>query len=58
MTVEDKIAYETKGFVHIRGAFNDSEMDSISSWVDEVTRWDASKDKWLHHYEKSSRNDI
>eukprot|EP00947_MAST-08B_sp_MAST-8B-sp1_P001131 g1131.t1 len=52
--VEDKIFYEGNGYVHIRNAFSSAEMDVISGWVNDVSSWEASPDKWIHHYETTS----
>lgn len=45
------LQWNRDGFLKIENFFSAEEAEAIKSWVDEISNWEISEDKWMHHYE-------
>ena len=45
--------YLEKGFVKITGFRDAAEVSALTSWVDDITTWPPSEDRWMHHFEQT-----
>jgi len=52
-TTEHSRKYRDNGFVKLNGVFN---VNDVSYWVDEISRWPKVERKWLVHWEKSDQS--
>ena len=46
--------WENNGYLKIPGFFYSEEVDALQTWVSEISSWEPTLDKWIHHYESTS----
>ena len=47
--------WENNGYLKIPGFFYSEEVDALQTWVSEISSWEPTLDKWIHHYEINVR---
>ncbi len=45
--------WKGSGYLKISGFFSYKETESLKLWVSEISSWEPTEDKWLHHYEST-----
>ncbi len=45
--------WKTNGYLKIPGFFSTEEVDALQTWVSEISSWEPTHDKWMHHYEST-----
>ncbi len=45
--------WENNGFLKIPGFFSTEEIDALQTCVSEISSWETTEDKWMHHYEST-----
>ncbi len=45
--------WNNNGFLKIPRYFTTNEVEEIQRWVAEISSWDPTNDKWMHHYEST-----
>ena len=45
--------WQTKGYLKIPRFFSAKEVDDLQAWVSEISCWEPTSDKWMHHYEST-----
>ncbi len=43
--------WKTRGYLKIPAFFCKEDIDTLQSWVSEISCWEPTQDKWMHHYE-------
>jgi len=46
--------WKKDGFLKIPQYFTTKEVAELQNWVNEISSWEPTSDKWLHHYESTS----
>lgn len=57
LTDEQLSNWLERGFLHIRGWYNEREMVRIESVTDELGNWPETAGKWMKYFERHSRGD-
>ena len=45
--------WKTNGYLKIPGFFSIEEVNDLQIWVSEISSWEPTPDKWMHHYEST-----
>lgn len=45
--------WKNNGYLKISGFFNTEKVSALQSWVSEISSWEPTSDKWMHHYEST-----
>ncbi len=45
--------WQLNGFLKLPAFFNEKEVKSIQTWVSEISSWQPTEDKWMHHHEST-----
>lgn len=45
--------WKNNGYLKIPKFFNSAEIDVLENWVTEISSWETTQDKWMHHYEST-----
>ncbi|MDE0485229.1 MAG: phytanoyl-CoA dioxygenase family protein [Candidatus Poribacteria bacterium] len=45
--------WENNGYLKISGFFSPQEIQDLQTWVSEISSWEPTDDKWMHHYEST-----
>ncbi len=45
--------WKHNGFLVLPTFFNAEEVNNIQSWISEISSWEPTADKWMHHYEST-----
>lgn len=45
--------WKNNGYLKIAGFFNTEKVSALQSWVSEISSWEPTPDKWMHHYEST-----
>ena len=45
--------WKTSGYLKIPGFFSIEEVNDLQAWVSEISDWEPTRDKWMHHYEST-----
>ena len=45
--------WKTKGYLKILHFFSAKEVENLQTWVSEISRWELTLNKWMHHYEST-----
>ena len=45
--------WKTNGYLKMQGFFSKAEVDTLQTWVSEISCWKPTQDKWMHHYEST-----
>ncbi len=45
------LQWNRDGFLKIENFFSAEESEAIKSWVNEISDWEISEEKWMHHFE-------
>ena len=45
--------WKTNGYLKMQGFFSKAEVDTLQTWVSEISCWEPTQDKWMHHYEST-----
>lgn len=56
MTLSQQIhdAWLSDGFVKVPNFLSRQEVTELQGWVDEISSWPSSDDKWMHHFEQTT----
>lgn len=46
--------WENNGYLKISGFFDSEEVNALQIWVSEISSWEPTENKWMHHYESTS----
>lgn len=46
-------AWQDNGYLKIPGFFSAEEVAALQTWVSEISGWEPSADRWMHHYEST-----
>ena len=41
--------WKTDGYLKIPCFFSTEEVDDLHAWVSEISDWEPTSDKWIHH---------
>ena len=47
--------WQRDGVLKIPGFLNGDESTALRDWIEEISCWPPSKDRWMHHYEQTER---
>ena len=50
---EDHRNWKTNGYLKIPGFFPTEEVKNLQAWVSDISNWEPTPDKWMHHYEST-----
>ncbi|TIY00700.1 MAG: phytanoyl-CoA dioxygenase family protein, partial [Mesorhizobium sp.] len=56
LTDAQREKWQKDGYVRLERFFDPGALERISSFVEDVSRWDVSDDKWLMWFEKTTDN--
>ena len=45
--------WKTNGYLKIPRFFSAEEVANLQAWVSEISDWEPTSDKWMHHYEST-----
>ena len=45
--------WKTNGYLKISHFFPADEVADLQTWVSEISRWEPTRNKWMHHYEST-----
>lgn len=45
--------WQTNGYLKIPSFFSEKEVEALQTWVSEISCWQPTQDKWMHHYEST-----
>ena len=45
--------WKTNGYLKIPRFFAAEEVEDLQAWVSEISDWEPTSDKWMHHYEST-----
>ena len=45
--------WKTNGYLKISRFFSAEEVGDLQAWVSEISDWEPTSDKWMHHYEST-----
>ena len=45
--------WKNNGYLKIPGFFSAEEVDDLQAWVSEISGWEPTSNKWMHHYEST-----
>jgi len=45
--------WKTNGYLKIPRFFSTEEVGYLHTWVSEISCWEPTSDKWMHHYEST-----
>ena len=45
--------WKTNGYLKIPRFFSAEEVGDLQAWVSEISDWEPTSDKWMHHYEST-----
>ena len=55
LNLELRKNWESRGYLKIPGFFSAGEVDDLQAWVSEISDWEPTVDKWMHHYESTPK---
>ena len=47
--------WEKNGYLKLTAFFNEDEVSKIQRWVSEISSWQPTEEKWMHHYELTGK---
>ena len=53
LKLEDHRNWNTNGYLKIPSFFPTEEVKSLQAWVSDISNWEPTPDKWMHHYEST-----
>lgn len=53
LKLEDHRNWKTNGYLKIPGFFPTEEVKNLQVWVSDISNWEPTQDKWMHHYEST-----
>jgi len=53
LKLEDHRNWKTNGYLKIPGFFPTEEVKNLQAWVSDISNWEPTQDKWMHHYEST-----
>lgn len=45
--------WKKNGYLRIPGFFSPEEVNDLQTWVSEISCWEPTREKWMHHYEST-----
>ena len=45
--------WKNNGYLKLSGFFDADEVNNLQNWVSNISSWETTTDKWMHHYEST-----
>ena len=56
ISAEQKKQWEQDGVLKVPAFLNQIESDALREWIDEISSWPPSIDRWMHHFEQTDQD--